>query len=85
ELFVDEIKNTLPEAQIINTSSTTLAFKQANQIIYTGKDEDTKLKNLQIWILRGDKAYIITYTAAIDDYDEFIKTVNEMIKSFEIN
>ncbi|PLZ96846.1 serine/threonine protein kinase [Fischerella thermalis CCMEE 5268] len=85
ELFVDEIKNTLPEAQIINTSSTTLAFKQANQIIYTGKDEDTKLKNLQIWTLKGDKAYIITYTAAIDDYDEFIETVNEMIKSFEIN
>ena len=62
-----------------------MAFKQANQIIYTGKDEDTKLKNLQIWTLKGDKAYIITYTAAIDDYDEFIKTVNEMINSFEIN
>ncbi|BAZ69160.1 MAG: protein kinase [Pelatocladus maniniholoensis HA4357-MV3] len=85
ELFIDEIKNTLPDAQIINMSSTTLAFKQANQIIYTGKNGDIELKNLQIWTLKGDKAYIITYTAAIDDYDEFINTANEMIHSFEID
>ncbi|RAM53036.1 MAG: serine/threonine protein kinase [Hapalosiphonaceae cyanobacterium JJU2] len=85
ELFINEIKSTLPDAEIIDMSSTTLAFKQANQIIYTGKDENTELKNLQVWTLKGDKAYIITYTAAIDDYDEFINTANEIINSFEIN
>ncbi len=85
QLLIDEIKNTLPDAQIINTSSTTLAFKQANQIIYTGKDGDIELKNLQIWTLKGNKAYVITYTAAIDDYDQFINTAKEMINSFEID
>ncbi|KOP28260.1 serine/threonine protein kinase [Hapalosiphon sp. MRB220] len=85
QLFIDEIKNTLPDAQIINTSSTTLAFKQANQIIYTGKDGDIELKNLQIWTLKGNKAYVITYTAAIDDYEQFINTAKEMINSFEID
>ncbi len=85
QMFIDEIKNTLPDAQIINTSSTTLAFKQANQIIYTGKDGDLELKNLQVWTLKGNKAYVITYTAAIDDYEQFINIANEMINSFEIN
>jgi serine/threonine-protein kinase len=85
KLFIDEIKNTLPDAQIINTSSTTLAFKPANQIIYTGQDGESHLKNLQVWTLKGNKAYVITYTAAIDDYDKFINTANEMINSFEIH
>ncbi|MGJ5672910.1 MAG: protein kinase domain-containing protein [Nostochopsis sp.] len=85
KLFIDEIKNTLPDAQIINMSSTTLAFKPANQIIYTGKDGDIVLKNLQVWTLKGNKAYVITYTAAIDDYEQFINTANEMIDSFKIN
>ncbi|MFB2770166.1 protein kinase [Pelatocladus sp. BLCC-F211] len=85
QLFINEIKNTLPDAEIIDMSSTTLAFKQANQIIYTGKDGDLELKNLQVWTLKGNKAYVITYTAAIDDYEQFINTANEMINSFEIH
>lgn len=46
--YTNEIKQNLPEAKIIEQSSTTLAFQPANQLIFTGKDAKNKFKNLQI-------------------------------------
>lgn len=85
EDFTKEI-NQISAAEIIETSSTTLAFKPAFKIIYTGKDRENNLdlKNLQIWTLKANKAYIITYSAEQEDYDKFIPVVEEMIKTFEI-
>lgn len=86
ENFTKEINQRLSAAKIINTSYTTFAFKPAFQIIYTWKDKENNLdfKNLQIWTLQGNKAYILTYSAEQEDYDNFIPTVKEMIKTFEI-
>ncbi len=85
DLFKTEIKNRLLSAKIIDQASTILANKAANQLVYTGKNEGNSLKNLQVWTLKSDRVYIITYTAAIDDYDKFMQTAQEMIKSFEIS
>jgi serine/threonine-protein kinase len=83
--FTKEI-NQISAAEIIETSSTTFAFRPAFKIIYTGKDRENNLdlKNLQIWTLKANKAYIITYSAEQEDYDKFIPTVEEIIKTFEI-
>ncbi|HIK06650.1 MAG TPA: serine/threonine protein kinase [Trichormus sp. M33_DOE_039] len=83
-LFIQEIKNTLPEANIVSTSTATLANKRAYQLIFTGKNENTRLKNLQIWTLKDEQTYVITYTATIDDYDKFLPLAEKMIQSFEI-
>ena len=85
--FTKEINQVFSAAKIIETSSTTLAFKPAYQIIYTWKDEENNLdlKNLQIWTLKGNKAYILTYTAREDNYNKFLPVVKKMIKSFEIS
>ncbi|MEO1762883.1 MAG: serine/threonine protein kinase, partial [Cyanobacteria bacterium J06629_18] len=86
ENFTKEINQTVTAAEIIKTNSTTLAFKPAYQIIYTWQDEENNLdlKNLQIWTLQGNKAYILTYTAQKDNYDKFMPIVEKMIKTFEI-
>ncbi len=86
EDFTKEINQSLSAAEIIETTSTTLAFKPAFKIIYTGKDRENNLdlKNLQIWTLKANKAYIITYSAEQEDYDKYISTVEEIIKTFEI-
>ena len=85
--FTKEINQRLSAAEIIETTSTTLAFKPAFKIIYTGKyqENNLNLKNLQIWTLKANKAYIITYSAEQEDYDKYIPVVEEMIKTFEIN
>ena len=40
---------------------------------------------MQVVILQGDQAYTITYTAKVNDYDEFVETAEKMIKSLEID
>ncbi|MGB3637025.1 MAG: hypothetical protein WBA39_05465 [Rivularia sp. (in: cyanobacteria)] len=89
--FTKEINQRLSAAEIIETNSTTLAYKPAFKIIYTGKDQEQNLtlnlnlKNLQIWTLKANKAYIIIYTAEQEDYDKYIPVVEEIIKTFEIS
>ncbi len=84
-LFIKEIKNSLSGANIVDTSETTLANKRASKLVFTGRSGENSLKNLQVWTLKGDQAYIITYTATVDDYDKFVQTAQQMIQSFEIN
>lgn len=79
-----DITRHLVKAEIKKPSDTTLANKSAYQLIYTGKDGENNLKSMQLFTLKGDKAYVITYTAAIDNYNDFIQTAQTMIKSFEI-
>jgi hypothetical protein len=40
---------------------------------------------MYVMTLRKNQAYLITYTAPIDDYDKLIKPVQDMIKSLQID
>lgn len=82
--FIQEIRKNVPNVKILNADETTLANKRANQLVFTGKDGERNFKNLQVWTLSNDKAYIITYTATIEDYDKFLPAAKQMIKSFKI-
>ncbi len=82
--LIEDIKTSKNE-QIISSNKTTLAYRPAYQLIYTVKDRENNLKTWRIWTLKGDKAYVIVYTAAIDDYDKFVQTTEKMIQSFEID
>ncbi|MDZ8183933.1 MAG: protein kinase [Nostoc sp. ChiSLP02] len=85
DVFIKQVKATLSDATILDTSEATLAKKPANKLIFIGKNGQKSLKSLQILTLKGDRAYIITYSATIDDFDRFLPTAEKMIESFEIN
>jgi len=80
---IEETKNTLPGVEIVDKGTTTLANKPGNQLIYI--DEKGGFKNMQVVTLKGNNVYAITYTAKIDDYDEFVETAEMIIKSLKIN
>lgn len=84
DTFINEIKKGITGANVIESGSSTLANRPAIQVIYTGNDANHELKNLKIWTLSGDKAYVITYTADAKDYNRFLSIANSMIKSFEM-
>ncbi|MGH7998097.1 MAG: hypothetical protein ACREPR_01340 [Brasilonema sp.] len=58
--------------------------KRGKELVFTEKDAEKSLQNRRIFTLKGDQVYVITYTAEIDNYDEFIQTAETMLKSFEI-
>ncbi|MBE9209604.1 serine/threonine protein kinase [Nostoc sp. LEGE 06077] len=84
DLFIREIQNTVDDVQIESSSETTLANKRANQLVFSGKSDGGRLKSLQVWTLQNDNAYIITYTANVEDYHKFLPVVEKMIQSFAI-
>lgn len=68
----------------ISVNDATLANKAAYQLVYTTSYGNNTLKNLKVFTLENNKAYVITYTAKIEDYDKFFPIAQAMIDSFEI-
>ena len=84
---IGKIIKYLPEAKIISSQPITLGTKAAHQIIYTGKNLDNNLTNkyLQIWLLETERAYLLSYFAPEEKYQDFIETVEQiMIPSLAI-
>jgi eukaryotic-like serine/threonine-protein kinase len=83
---IAEIDRYYQDAKIVESSSTKLAKRPANLVVYTGQDENSMLvKNLEVWTIDRGKAYILTYTAEPDRYYEYLGTVMTTIESFAIN
>lgn len=82
--FIQEIKASTNSQDIISDAAT-LANKPGYQLIYTVQDGKDQFKTLRIWTLKGDKAYVIIYTADINEYDKFLPIAKKMIASFQIN
>lgn len=62
----------------------TLANGKGIKVIYQEKDE-MKLKYMQVWIIKNQKAYIATYTAEADKFNKFFKQADKIIQSFTIS
>jgi len=78
----------LPQAKIIDSRPVKLAGNDGHKVVYTLVDPDRGLeqKHLQFWTLKNGKVYAITYEAAIDDYPNFVGTVQQdMLSSLEIS
>ena len=83
---VREIKNFLKNAKIIESSSTTLANRPGHMVVYSGKDSQSNLnEHLEVWTLKNNKAYVISYAAKPGEYEKYLNTARAMIKSFEVN
>jgi eukaryotic-like serine/threonine-protein kinase len=82
---IAEIDRYYQNAKIIESSSSMLANRPANLVVYTGKDENSILvQNLEIWTIDRGKAYIFTYKAEPNRYYQSLETAMAMINSFEL-
>ena len=56
----------------------------AQQLIYTGSEGGIALQWAQICLIQDKTAYIITYTATQETFDEYIEAVHAMVATLEI-
>jgi len=68
----------------VSESNATLAGNPAYKIVYTGLEASIDLKAMMVMTIKGDRAYIISYTAEPEKYSYYLPTVQKMIDSFEI-
>lgn len=69
------------EKQLLESNSTALADLPAHEIVFT----DIGLKTMQVWTIKDDKVYTITYVAEEEDFQNDFPIAQKMIESFEIN
>jgi len=85
ELSLGQIEQFITDPSILDSSAVTLADIPGHKIVYTGKQGQYDLKWMQVWTVKNDKAYVISYTAEVSRYSALLETVQEMIDSFEIS
>lgn len=83
ELTIDQIEQFITDFNVVESGKTTLANNSAYKIVYTGSQAQYSIKWMQIWTIKGYKAYLITYTAETNNYSDFLEIVEAMISSFE--
>jgi eukaryotic-like serine/threonine-protein kinase len=69
------------EENLLESNTTTLADIPGYKIVFTSIEG---LKTMQVWTVKDDKAYIITYVAQEVDYEKDLQIAQKMIDSFEI-
>lgn len=84
KLSIEEIKKYINDVNIIDSGSTTLDGNPAYKVVYTGKYLNYELKWMQVWTIKNNKAYILTYAAAVEGYTKYLDKINQMIGYFDI-
>lgn len=83
ELSIINLENVLTNFKFINSSSAaSLARGKAHKLVYNGTSGIFYLKFLQIFTMKNNFVYILTYTSENNHYEEFLNEIKKMIKSF---
>ena len=68
----------------VSNENITINGMDAKKVIYTCMQGDMKLQFEEVYMVKDNTWYIITYTATKATFDEFVKNVDEIIATFEI-
>jgi len=82
--YADAIISDLKQDFRVTESNTTLAGNPAYKVVYTGLEESVDLQAMLVLAIKGDRVYMISYTAEPEKYSYYLPTVQKMIDSFEI-
>ena len=82
---IENLTQNHPDFVLLESTSTTLANNPGHKIVFTATDADGHQRRaMQVWMVNGDKAYLITYKALPDKYSEFLPLAQRMIDSFKL-
>src|SRR5215208_3275106 len=89
---IDSLKESFSDLTLNESESlaTNLAGNPAYKVTFDHGSEEQQgnpdYKLIQIWTIKGDKVYYITYRAKLGRYsDNYLQTIQKMIDSFEIS
>ena len=82
---ISDLKESLKNFKSIGlTTNNVLAGLPAYKSIYTYVDQNTIFKDMEIGAIKGDKVYILTYEAGINEYDKYLPVIQELINYFQV-
>lgn len=84
KLSIKQLKLYITDFKIKTRKKTKLADCEAEDMVFTGRQGQVKLKFKAIWMIKDNIAYVITFGAEEKKYEEYLKIIDEAIESFEI-
>lgn len=81
---LSSLKEALPDLQILEESDIAIGEKVGHAIVYDLSSDGMDFKVIKAWVVQGDAAYIMTYNAPADRYDEFAKDASTIIGSLVV-
>lgn len=73
-----------PDFKLIESTESKIGGNSAHKIVFTATDnKKNERQAMQIWTLRGDKAYLITYKAEPGKFAKYLPTIQKMVDSFQ--
>ena len=87
EITKVQIKNLTqnhPDFKLIESTKSMLAGIVAHKIVFIATDNSGhERKAMQIWTLKDDRAYLLTYKAQPEEFSHYLPLVQKMIDSFQ--
>lgn len=78
------LNQSIIDFNLSETTAATLDNNPAHKIVYTAKQNQLNLRYMQVWTIKDNKTYILTYGATPINYDKYQAIVQDMFSSFEI-
>jgi len=83
---IEDLKQSSTNFKLIESSNSNhISGLPAYRIVYTSNDDNNVTKTLETGIIKGDKAYLLTYETGISEYARFLPIIQKMIDSFQIS
>ena len=73
-----------PDFKLIESTESKIGGNSAHKVVFTATDyKKNERQAMQIWTLKGDKAYLITYKAEPGKYAKYLPIIQKMLDSFQ--
>lgn len=81
---VEALMATTPGFTVVEHREDKLGDVPAYRIVYTEGEEEPRIKYLQVFAVKGGNSYIVTYTAPVETYDNYLADAEAIISSYEV-
>lgn len=82
---LESVKSQIPSAKIITQTDTKVNGFDAKSIVWSADFGTIYLKFKQISTIINEKAYIITYTSTVEEFDDYIEIGDQILSSLIIH
>ncbi len=80
----NQVKTLVTNGKIIESKRISDKGIEYHKMIYTGKQGAFNLKFIQYFWVIDNKAFVLTFTAEVDEFDNYVQVGNKIMDSFKI-
>ena len=84
EISENQVRTLVSDGNLIETKRIYDKDFEYHKMIYTGKQGVYDLKFFQYFWVLDHKAFVLTFTAEVDEFDNFVQIAEKIMNSFKI-